>query len=152
MYGTDGNLIDSPFMTRIIFRDLAPVSEVERQLALHARDRLLDDAVEELPHLIDEASLALFGITQRDTFYWALPDPIRARYSRAEWEDQFDVLGHYSRDPNAQWAAFDLDLRCEEGGRLYCLEVFGRQLVCAIRGLHPQAVIAFAEGKRAEAA
>ena len=139
-------------MTRIIFRDLPPVSEVERQLGLHARDRLLDDDIEELPHLIDAASSDLFGITQRDTFYWALPDPVRARYARAEWEEQFDVLGHYSRDPNAHWAAFDLDLRCEEGGRLHCLEVFGRQLVCALRGLHPQAVLAFADGKTRKAA
>ena len=139
-------------MTRIIFRDLAGVSEVERQLELHARDRLLDDEVEELPHLIDDASRALFGITQRDTFYWALPDPIRARHSRDEWEAHFGVLGHYTRDPNAHWNAFDLDLRCEQGGRLHCLEVFGRQLVCALHGLHPQAVLAFANRRTSEAA
>ena len=139
-------------MTRIIFRDLAPVSAVERQLQLHVRDRLLDDDVEELPHLIDDASAQLFGITQRDTFYWALPDPVRARYDRAEWEAHFDVLGHYTRDPNAHWKAFDLDLRCPEGGRLHCLEVFGRQLVCALNGLHPQAVLAFAERRAAQAA
>jgi hypothetical protein len=134
-------------MTRIIFRDLAPVSEVERQLQLCVRDRLLDDDIEELPHLIDDASAQLFGITQRDTFYWALPDPVRAQYRRAEWEANFDVLGHYTRDPNAHWSAFDLDLRCEEGGRLHCLELFGRQLVCALHGLHPQAVLAFADRK-----
>jgi hypothetical protein len=139
-------------MTRIIFRDLAGVSEVERQLELHARDRLLDDEVEELPHLIDDASRALFGITQRDTFYWALPDAIGARHGRDEWEAHFDVLGHYTRDPNAHWNAFDLDLRCEQGGRLHCLEVFGRQLVCALRGLHPQAVLAFADRRTSEAA
>ena len=132
-------------MTRIIFRDLPAVLEVERQLGLHARDRLLDDEVEELPHLIDDASGRLFGITRRDTFYWALPEPVRAKYGRAEWEAQFDVLGHYSRDPNAHWKAFDLDLRCPEGGRLHCLEVFGRQLVCALNRLHPDAVLAFAE-------
>ena len=139
-------------MTRIIFRDLPAVLEVERQLGLHARDRLLDDEVEELPHLIDDASGRLFGITRRDTFYWALPEPVRAKYGRAEWEAQFDVLGHYSRDPNAHWKAFDLDLRCPEGGRLHCLEVFGRQLVCALNGLHPDAVLAFAEEKAAQAA
>jgi len=139
-------------MTRIIFRDLAPVSAVERQLALHARDRLLDDDVEELPHLIDDASVELFGITRRDTFYWALPDPLRARHGRDEWEAHFDVLCHYTRDPNAHWGAFDLDLRCPEGGRLHCLEVLGRQLVCAIYGLHPQAVLAFAGCKTSEAA
>ena len=139
-------------MTRIIFRDLPAVREVERQLGLHARDRLLDDEVDELPHLIDDASVQLFGITQRDTFYWALPEPVRAKYGRDEWEAHFDVLGHYTRDPNAQWNAFDLDLRCPEGGRLHCLEVFGRQLVCALNGLHPNAVLAFAERKTAQAA
>ena len=139
-------------MTRIVFRELPAVAAVERQLHLHARDRLLDDEVEELPHLIDEASLALFGITRGDTFYWALPDPVRARFSRVQWEEQFDVLGHYSRDPNAHWKAFDLDLRCDEGGNLHCLEVFGRQLVCALHGIHPQAVLAFADRKTAQAA
>ncbi len=139
-------------MARIIFRDLPAVSTVERQLGLHARDRLLDDEIEELPHLIDDASLELFGITRRDTFYWALPDPVRARYGRAEWEEQFDVLGRHSRDPNAHWRAFDLDLCCEEGSSLHCLEVFGRQLVCALHGLHPQAVLAFAERTTSRAA
>lgn len=139
-------------MTRIVFRDLPAVSAVERQLHLHASDRLLDDDVEELPHLIDEASVELFGITRRDTFHWALPDPLRGRYSRAEWEAHFDVLGHWSRDPNAYWKAFDLDLRCGEGGRLHCLEVFGRQLLCAIHGIHPQAVLAFADRRTSRAA
>lgn len=150
--GTAANLIDSPCMARIIFRELAPVAAVERQLALHARDLLLDDELEELPHLIDDASVQLFGITQRDTFYWALPDPLRARHSRAAWDSHFDVLGHHGRDPNAQWHAFDLDLRCEQGRGLHCYEVFGRQLLCALHGLHPQAVMAFADRRVAEAA
>jgi hypothetical protein len=139
-------------MTRIVFRHLPAVAAVERQLDLHFRDRLLDDEIEELPHLIDDASLQLFGITQRDTFYWALPEPVRAQYDRPAWESHFDVLGRYQRDPNAHWRAFDLDLRCEEGRGLHCLDVFGRQLVCAVRGLHPKAVLAFAHREAAEAA
>ena len=139
-------------MTRIVFRDLPAVAAVERQLHLHFRDRLLDDELEELPHLIDEASFELFGIIERDTFYWALPDPLRRRYDRVEWEAQFDVLGHYSRDPNLHWRGFGLDLCCPEGGRLHCVEVFGRQLLCALDGLHPQAVLAFADRSRARAA
>ena len=136
-------------MALIVFRDLPAVSGVERQLGLHASDRLLDDEVEELPHLIDDASMQLFGITRQDTFYWALPEQVRARYGRAEWEAQFDLLGQYSRDPNAHWKSFDLDLRCPEGSSLHCLEVFGRQLVCALHGLHPKAVLAFADRKEA---
>jgi len=139
-------------MTPIVFRHLPAVAAAERQLVLQSRDRLLDDEIEELPHLIDEASLQLFGITQRDTFYFALPDAVRARYGRAEWEANFDILGRYTRDPNADWRAFGLDLCCEEGDALHCLEVFGRQLVCALRGLHPKAVLAFAEPETAKAA
>jgi len=139
-------------MPLIVFRHLPAVAEVERQLELQFRDRLLDDEIEELPHLIDEASLELFGITSQDTFYWALPDAVRARYGRTEWEANFDILGHYTRDPNAHWRAFGLDLRCEQGDTLHCLEVFGRQLVCALHGLHPNAVLAFAERETAKAA
>jgi len=139
-------------MAQIIFRHLPAVAEVERQLELQARDRLLDDEVEELPHLIDDASVALFGITRRDTFYWALPDPVQMRFGRAAWEAHFDLLGQFWRDPNAPWRAFDLDLCCERGRSLHCLDVFGRQLVCALNRLHPSAVPAFADRRTAKAA
>ena len=139
-------------MTPIVFRHLPAVAEIERQLELQFRDRLLDDEIEELPHLIDDASRALFGITANETLYPALPDAIRAKYDRAEWEASFDVLGHYTRDPNAHWRAFGLDLRCEQGDTLHCLEVFGRQLICALHGLHPAAVLAFVQQETAEAA
>ena len=139
-------------MTPIVFRHLPAVAAVERQLELQFRDRLLDDELEELPHLVDDVSLELFGITSQDTFYFALPDAVRAQYGRAEWEANFDILGRYTRDPNADWRAFGLDLRCEQGDTLHCLEVFGRQLVCALHGLHPNAVLAFAERETAKAA
>ena len=139
-------------MTRIVFRDLPPVATVERQLDLQFRDRLLDDEVEELPHLIDDASRELFGITRQDTLYWALPEPVRVKFTRTAWEENFEPLGHYTRDPNAHWSAFDLDLRCPEGGRLHCLEVFGRQLICATVRLHPKAVLAFSDRRAARAA
>ena len=139
-------------MNPIVFRHLPAVAAVERQLDLQFRDRLLDDELEELPHLIDEASMQLFGITSQDTFYWALPDAVRAEYGRHDWEANFDILGHYSRDPNAHWRAFGLDLCCEQGDTLHCLEVFGRQLVCALYGLHPKAVLAFIDRQTAKAA
>ena len=44
------------------------------------------------------------------------------------------------------------DLCCEDGRSLHCLELFGRQLICALHGLHPLAVLAFAEGDIAKAA
>ncbi len=139
-------------MVQVVFRDLPGVSTLERQLDMQFRDRLLDDEVEELPHLIDETSRHLFGITQHDTFYWALPGHVSSEHSRVEWEANFDVLGQYTRDPNAHWHQFDIDLRCEHGGRLHCFEVFGRQLVCALHRLHPRAVLAFALRKTAQAA
>ena len=139
-------------MTQILFRNLPGISIVEHQLDMQFRDRLLDDEIEELPHLIDDTSIELFGITQRDTFYWALPDTVRGKCRRPEWEANFDVLGQYSRDPNAHWRVFGLDLRCEQGSTLHCFEVFGRQLVCALRRLHPNAVIAFTDRKASKTA
>lgn len=132
-------------MRLTVFRELPGVAAIEHQLDMQFRDRLLDDDVEELPHLIDDTSIALFGITQRDTFYWALPHPMRDEYAWDEWESRFDILWQHSRDSNNDWRAFDLDIRCAEGSPLRCLEVFGRQLVCALHGLHPHATVAFAE-------
>ena len=150
--GTPWNLVDSSLMTPIVFRELPGVAEVERQLGLHHRGHLLDDELEELPHLIDEASRALFNITEQDTHYSALPESVRARFTRGQWEAQFDVLGEYRRDPNAVWHSFGLDLRCPEGRGLHCVDVFGRQLISAVNGLHSRAVLAFAEYPAARAA
>jgi hypothetical protein len=150
--GTLANLVDSADMAPIVFRHLPAVAAVERQLELQFRGRLLDDELEELPHLVDDASRALFGIPANDTFYPALPEAVRAQYGRAEWEANFDILGRYTRDPNAHWRGFGLDLCCERGDTLHCLEVFGRQLVCALEGLHPLAVLSFVESEIARAA
>lgn len=139
-------------MTLIALRHLPAVAALEEQLRLQSRGLLADDEAEELPHLIDDASRALFGITANDTFYPALPEAVRAKYGRGEWESNFDGLGQYARDPNAHWREFGLDLCCEQGDTLHCLEVFGRQLVCALHGLHPNAVIAFAVPETAKAA
>ena len=139
-------------MTLIVFRHLPAVAAVEEQLRLQARGLLADEEPEELPHLADDASRELFGITANDTFYPALPEAVRARYGRAEWEANFDVLGQYARDPNAHWLVFGLDCCCEEGRALHCLDAFGRQLICALNRLHPQALLAFAPPEIARAA
>jgi hypothetical protein len=139
-------------MALIVFRHLPAVSHLEEQLRLQSRGLLAEDEAEELPHLIDDASRALFGITANDTFYPALPEAVRAQYGRAEWEAKFDVLGRYARDPNADWREFGLDLCCEEGRALHCLEVFGRQLICTLHRLHPAAILAFADRGIAKAA
>lgn len=139
-------------MNLIDIRHLPAVAEVEEQLRLQSRGLLADDEAEVLPHLIDDASRALFGITANDTFYPALPEEVRAKCGRAEWEANFDSLGQYARDPNAHWRGFGLDLCCEEGRSLHCLELFGRQLVCALHRLHPLAVLTFTDGDVAKAA
>jgi hypothetical protein len=139
-------------MTLIVFRHLPAVTEVEEQLRVQSRGLLADEEAEELRHLIDDASRELFGITANDTFYPALPEAVRVRYGRAEWEAHFDGLGQYTRDPNALWRGFGLDLCCEEGPSLHCLDVFGRQLICALNRLHPQAALAFADREIARAA
>ena len=139
-------------MTLIVFRHLPAVAELEEQLRLQSRGLLPEDEAEELPHLIDDASRALFGMTANDTFYPALPEAVRVRYGRAEWEAHFDSLGQYARDANARWREFGLDLSCEEGRSLHCLELFGRQLICALYGLHPQAVLTFGGSEIAKAA
>jgi hypothetical protein len=139
-------------MSLIVFRHLTAVAELEEQLRVQSRGLLPDEEAEELPHLIDDASRELFGITANDTFYPALPEAVRARHTRTEWEAHFDSLGQYARNPNARWAEFGLDLCCEEGRSLHCLELFGRQLICALHGLDPRAVLAFANVDIAKAA
>jgi len=139
-------------MTLIAFRHLPAVAALEEQLRLQSLGLLPDEEAAELPHLVDDASRELFGITANDTLYAALPEAVRAKYGPAEWEANFDTLGQYARDPNAQWREFGLDLCCEEGRSLHCLELFGRQLICALHGLHPLARLAFAGGDVAKAA
>ena len=130
-------------MPLVVFRHLTAVAAIEEQLRLQSLGLLPDEEADELQHLIDDASRELFGISANETFYPALPDSVRARFTRAEWETSFEILGRYTRDHNAHWRAFGLDLCCEEGRSLHCLDLFGRQLICALERLHPQAVLAF---------
>ena len=64
----------------------------------------------------------------------------------------FEILGRYARDANENWRAYGLDCCCEQGRSLHCLEFFGRQLICALDGLHPSAALPFAHGEIARAA
>jgi hypothetical protein len=65
-------------MTLIVFRHLPAVAGVEEQLRLQSRGMLADEEAQRLPHLIDDASRELFGITANNTFYPALPEAVRA--------------------------------------------------------------------------
>ena len=139
-------------MSLIVFRHFPAVAAVEEQLRLQSRGLLAGEEAEELPHLIDDASRALFGITANDTLYAALPEAVRARYGRYEWEAQFDRLGWHARDANGYWRAFGLDCCCEQGRPLHCLQALGRQLICALERLHPLARLTFAESEMPRAA
>jgi hypothetical protein len=139
-------------MTLILLRHLPAVAAIEEQLNLQSRGLLPAEEAEELPHLIDDASRELFGITANDTLYPALPEAVRGRHGRYQWEAQFDRLGWHARDANGYWRAFGLDCCCEQGRSLHCLEVFGRQLICALEGLHPLAALTFIDAAVARAA
>ena len=139
-------------MSLIVFRHRPAVTPIEKQLRLQSLGLLADDEAEELQHLIDDASRGLFGITANDTIYVALPEAVRANYGPAEWEANFAILGEHPGDTHAHWRASGLDFCCEQGRSLHCLEVFGRQLICAMDGLHPQAVLTFAYCEIARAA
>ena len=139
-------------MALIILRHLPAVAAIEELLALHARGLLAPEEAEELPHLVDDASRDLFGITANDTLYPALPDAVRARFARADWEAQFDRLGAPARDFAAYWRGFGLDCGCERGFALHCLDLFGRQLVCALERLHPHAALTFLDREMPRAA
>src|SRR5690349_19221797 len=99
-------------MTLIVLRHLPAVAAVEEQLRLQSGGLLAHEEAEELAHLIDDASRALFGITANDTFYPALPEAVRTDFTRAQWEANFDALGRYERDANAYWLPFGLDCCC----------------------------------------
>ena len=101
-------------MAKIIFRELPGVAAVERQLDMHFRDRLHEDELEGLPHLIRRVCQPVRHHQPRHLLL-GVPDPVRrAPYGRNAWEEQFDVLGEYSADANARWRAFNLDLSLRE--------------------------------------
>ena len=83
-------------MTQIVFRELPGVATVERQLDMHFRDHLLDDEVEELPHLIDETSVSCSASLNATPSTGHCRSPVRGKYRRADWEASFDVLGQYT--------------------------------------------------------
>ena len=73
-------------MTLLVFRHVPAVAQLEDRLRLQSFGLLSDDEVDGLPHLIDDVSRELFGITANETLYPALPEGVRARCGRAEWE------------------------------------------------------------------
>lgn len=94
-------------------------------------------------------SLKLFGITESDTNFSPKPAEIlhgdmdtltsegALRWQR--WEAHFEFLEWEWDEEGAFWAAVDLDVRDDDGDRSLIMDYWGRQLVCVIKGLLPQA-------------
>lgn len=126
---------------RIIFRDLPGIAEIESQYGMYADNRLFSDEREALERAIDAKSLELFGITEQDTSYWEL---LCAQYdgSEEEWERHFEFFYEgWEGQEEAFWEYFGIDVTDGEGTELACLYAFARQLICALRGLHPKAFL-----------
>ena len=131
------------------FRDLPGIAELEAQCLLAIENRLMSDELQAFAKKLDEKSLELFGITERDTDYYSVPRGA-APASLPQWEQNFEFLEWEWEEEDEFWAAFGLDLRDENGDRLACIDSFGRQLVCAVRRLHPNAALLFRQGAMTE--
>lgn len=124
-------------MELIRFRSLPGVASIEERCL--AADRLMKDELEELFRDVDQLSLTLFGITRADTEWHAIPSEVDPG-TPDDWERHFDFLDEYEyEEEEAFWAAFGIDVSGKDGDRLECLAVLGRQLVCALKQLHPAA-------------
>ena len=112
-------------MTLIVFRLLPDVAAVEEQLRLQSRGLLPDAEAEELPHLIDDASRELFGISANDTLYPALPEAVRARTAEANGKPSSDCSPGTPGIPTNIGAASASTSVVREGRSLHCLECSG---------------------------
>jgi hypothetical protein len=144
--GAEGSMADGANDNRIIFRDLPGIGEIENQYLLYHDNRLFRDERAALERTIDDKSLELFGITERDTSYWDQPE-LRWATSENEWEEHFDFIFYdgYAEEEKAFWDHFGIDVTNAAGEQLACMFAFGRQLVCALKRLHPKAFLNFGQ-------
>jgi hypothetical protein len=70
--------------------------------------------------------------------------------SRAEWERHFEFIEEGFDEETEFWDFFNIDVTDGEGMQLGCMYAFGRQLVCALKRLHPNAILTFAKGDRSD--
>lgn len=129
-------------MNPVIFRDLAGIAELEEQYLLYLDNRLMKPEREELEQRLDEKSLELFGITEDDTLYWHLPRSAMPG-TPEQWERHFEFIENARDEEGEFWDFFGIDVTDGQGVQLGCLYAFGRQLVCALKRLHPDAVLSF---------
>ena len=129
-----------------VFRDLPGVADFEKRFAM--RDRLMLDELKQLMSDGDKLSLELFGITLEQTIDPpAVPDGyIEDAWSakRSEWNRHFAWLEQDETEAEAAfWDAIGIDMTDTDGDYLACLYEFGRQIVCVVKSLHPDASFRF---------
>lgn len=127
----------------IVFRDLPGIADIEQRLHDRYENRLMKPEIEQLSVDIDRMSLRLFGVTGGQTEYEAQPHVDRPFYPE-DWEQHFAFLDDLWEEELAYWEAAGLDMSDGEGEPLLCVDVFGRQIICAILGIHRSAALLFA--------
>ena len=131
----------------IVFRDLPDIEGIE--LRYENRHRLMKDESKQLIKDIDRVSVAMFGITPEDTIYHHAA-VLRPDIGLETWETHFDFLDYQYEEEDAFWEACGIDVTDGAGDYLECLEVLGRPMVCAIKGLLPEARPYFITGERSD--
>jgi hypothetical protein len=132
-------------MQPIVFRDLPGIAELEHQYLLYLDNRLMKPEREELERRLNEKSVELFGITQDETLHWNLPQSAMSG-TPEQWERHFEFIEDPRDEEGEFWDFFDIDVTDGKGMQLGCLYAFGRQLVCALKRLHPDAIVSFRPG------
>lgn len=135
-------------MERIAFRDLPGIYWIEKQLELQGR--LMKDEQDELDRRIEAKSVEFFGIGLADTYYDRYANGSTPEGAE-EWETQFDFLEVGYDEESVFWDAFGIDITDGKGDQLLCMDVFGRQLVCGLRGLLPNATFTPMTGTKSDA-
>ena len=127
-------------MNQIRLLELPEIAGIE--IRYKNMDRFIVPEREELVKDIHRVSMSLFGITINETFHFLASE---AGYSgtEEEWEELFEFLYTEYDEEASFWTAFDVDVSDENGEEFECMSCFGRQLVCALRQLHPAASLRF---------
>lgn len=130
-----------------MFRDAPGIADME--LRVRSYDKLVRPEIEQLIDDANALSLQLFGITHSDTSFYEVPESARSG-SIVEWEKHFEFLDDEFEEEDAFWQAFGIDICGTDGEVLECFDLFGRQMVCALKRLHPHAALHFAGGQLTE--
>lgn len=110
----------------------------------------MKDERQKLERDLDLKSVELFGLTREQTLFRAL-SPELAPDAFEKWEIHFEFLEWEYDEEGTFWDAIGIDVSDGNGQQLLCLDYFGRQMVCAIKGLHPAAGLAFLGGEKSDA-